>query len=105
MNAIKQRLLWLASIGLVVTSIWACSATRNRDGSISVRFAPDMTITARGLEDALDQLTGLLDRCITGNYDRPCTAQEMREITRSIRRVLDRKGDIFDLPSTGTLPC
>ena len=63
-----------------------------------------MTITARGLEDALLKLTDLLDRCITGNYQRPCTGQEMAEINLAIRRVLRHKHYVLDLPTSGTFP-
>jgi hypothetical protein len=91
MNAIKRRLGVLLSGALVVAGIWACQATRNSDGSISIQFAPDMTITAWGLEDALDDLTDLLDKCITGNFSRPCTQGEMDAINDAIDTVVASK--------------
>lgn len=91
MNAIKRHMgLMLGSV-LVVTGIWACTATRNGDGSISIRFAPDMCITAFGLEDALGKLASLLDECITGNFSRPCTPAEMDAINKAIDSVLASK--------------
>lgn len=103
MNTIRAFGLGLASVGLTL-GLWACTATRNRDGTITFQFSPDMTITARGLEDALGKLTDLLDRCITGNYQRPCTEQEMAEINLAIRRVLREKRYVLDLPTSGTFP-
>jgi hypothetical protein len=82
----------------------ACVATRNPDGSYNVEFAPDMTITAWGLEDALKQLTALLDKCITGNFQRPCTQAEMDEINEAIGKVVDRKGRMGDADSPGIAP-
>ncbi|MEQ1893116.1 MAG: hypothetical protein ABL998_11270 [Planctomycetota bacterium] len=82
----------------------ACVATRNRDGSITLEFAPDMTITAMGLEDVLDKLTELLDKCITGNYQRPCTQAEMDEINEAIDNVLERKERMGGASSPGLAP-
>lgn len=103
MKTLEAFGLGLGSVGLAL-GLWACTATRNGDGTITIRFAPDMVITTHGLEGTLTRLTDLLDRCITGNFERPCTAQEMKEINKAIRRVLRQKGDILDLPPVGTLP-
>jgi len=83
----------LVSLAVTAATVWAvaCTATRNSDGSLSIQFAPDMTITAWGLEDALEKLTDLLDRCITGNFERPCTRGEMAAINEAIDNVLESK--------------
>jgi hypothetical protein len=98
-----QRLL-LPVGALFLAGAAACAATRNNDGSFTIKFAPDMTITAWGLEDALDKLTGLLDKCITGNFQRPCTQAEMDEINEAIKTVVDRKSRMGDASSPGIAP-
>lgn len=101
MNAIHRRLGLVLSAAIVVASAWACTATRGSDGTITLKFAPDMTITARGLESTLKELAKLLDKCITGNFTRPCTPTEMTEINKAIKEVASRKvptGDRFLQP-------
>ena len=94
----RRRLgLWGAA-ALVALSTWACVMTRHSDGTVSLEFAPDMTITAFGLEDAFSKLTELLDKCIAGNYHRPCTPTEMAEITDAIDSVLERKPSFAPRP-------
>ena len=93
-----------AAILSVVAWAAACTATRNADGSITVFLTPDLTITAWGLEDALEKLTDLLDKCITGNFERPCTAEEMTAINRAIDNVLERKRRMGDPPGPGSAP-
>lgn len=91
MNAIHRKLGLMLSGALVMVSVWACTATRGADGTITLKFAPDMTITARGLEDTLAQLGKLLDKCITGSFSRPCTPTEMSEINKAIKEVASKK--------------
>ena len=91
MNAIKRHLGLMMGGVLAVASIWACEATRHSDGSWSIQFAPDMTIHAFGLEDALGKLTDLLNKCITGNFSRPCTSEEMEAINEAIGSVVGSK--------------
>jgi hypothetical protein len=74
-----------------VMGIWACEATRNRDGSFTIQFAPDMTITAYGLEDALGKMTDLLADCLLGTFPRTCTIEEIQEITDTIDELLEKK--------------
>ncbi len=92
MNAIHRKLGLMLSGALVAVSVWACAVTRGADGMLTFTFAPDMTITARGLENALKGLTNLLDKCITGNFTRPCTPDEMAAINKAMDGVLARKG-------------
>jgi hypothetical protein len=93
MNTYMQRIgMGVAGI-LAAMSIWACAATRNADGSFTLKFAPDMTITAWGLEDGLSKINDLLRDCIAGTFHRPCTPEELKEIRmarRDILRVKDR---------------
>jgi hypothetical protein len=91
MNAIKRQLGLMMSGALLVVGVWACAATRNSDGSWSFEFAPDMTITAWGLEDALDKLGDLLSDCLMGNFHRPCTEAEMTKINENYKEVLAAK--------------
>jgi hypothetical protein len=94
MNALKNK--WGLSVAalLAAASVWACTATRNGDGSITITFAPDMVIRAFGLEDALEKLIDLKRQCLAGTFSRPCTLEEMREIKESIANVLDAKSNI-----------
>lgn len=98
MSMLQQRVAWMLAGVLILVGLWACSATRTADGTITITFSPDMTITARGLEDALDQLTDLLDECITGNFHRPCTPTEMDEINKALGKVVDRKARMGEPP-------
>ena len=87
----------LAILALVVfgtATIQSCRGTRNPDGSITLEFAPDMTVTAYGLEDALSKLIDLLGQCTAGTWNRRCTDQELTQIGDAIARILDRKGRI-----------
>ncbi|NOT30386.1 MAG: hypothetical protein HOP15_08055 [Planctomycetes bacterium] len=103
MNAIKRQLGLMVSGALVVAGVWACTATRNSDRSWSFSFAPDMTIRAWGLEDALDDMADLLADCVAGTFPRPCTDGEMDDITKTIGRLLDSK-DRLDKPVAGQSP-
>ncbi len=108
MSTFRQSLALSVGTILAVACVWACTATRSRDGSMTISFAPDMAITAWGLEDALSKLTDLFDRCITGNYDRPCTQNEMDEIRETIVNVLDVKDRLYHPSqpnSGGSVPC
>ena len=91
MNAFKQRLGLAISGALIAGGVWACAATHNSDGSWSYEFAPDMSVRAWGLEDALDDLTDLLSSCVNGTFPRPCTDSEMANIRDAMGRVLDSK--------------
>jgi len=99
MSTIRRTVGMAAAAVAASLSLWACTATANGDGSITLQFSPDMTITAWGLEDALGKLVDLLDRCNTGNYERPCTRDETDAIERAIGRVLDRKARMGDPPA------
>lgn len=91
MNAMRRRVgLFLAS-ATAAAALWACTATRNSDGSWTFEFAPDMTITAMGLEDALDKLIDLHRACLDGSFRRPCTPEETSDIHDTIKEVLRRK--------------
>lgn len=94
MNTIKRQLGLMLCGALAAAGIWSCEATKNADGSWSYKFAPDMTITAWGLEDALGKLTDLLDKCITGNFSRPCTQSEMDAVNKAIETVTNKKEKI-----------
>jgi hypothetical protein len=91
MKTIQRHLGMLLASAIAALSIWACAATREADGSWTFKFAPDMTINAFGLEDALGQLTDLLAKCITGNFSRPCSQNEMDAINEAIHDVVAAK--------------
>ena len=91
MNAIRRHLGLMVSGAIVAASVWACTATRQADGSVEFRFAPDMAITAFGLEDALGKLTDLLNDCMAGTFSRPCTDAERKDIKQVIGKVLRKK--------------
>jgi hypothetical protein len=76
---------------LAVATVQSCRAARNNDGSITISFAPDMTITAWGLEDALKQLQDLYRQCLAGTWQRPCTPDEIAGIERMHAKVLEVK--------------
>jgi hypothetical protein len=90
--------LFLASV-VAASGLWACAATRNPDGSLHIEFAPDMTITAWGLESALGQLVDLLSDCLSGTFPRACTPGEVEEIAETIEEVLKRKERMGEPPA------
>jgi hypothetical protein len=95
---LKMVRAWFMAALLVAVSAWtitACAVTRNPDGSFKISFAPDMTITALGLEDAKTQLYDLWQKCLSGSYSRPCTAAEIADIKASYDRVIDKKGALL----------
>ncbi len=107
MNTFKHGLVLSLAAIIAVLSVWACQATRN-GRQITITFAPDMVITAWGLEDALQRLTDLLDSCMNGTYGRPCTDLEREEISQSIQRVLEVKARIYHpepVVPVGDVPC
>jgi hypothetical protein len=91
MTTFKQRLVVMVAGVLAVTGFWACRATRNPDRTWTFEFAPDMTITALGLEDALDGCRDLLRDCLNGTFPRPCTPDERADILKAIRSILRAK--------------
>jgi len=99
MNAVKRHLGLLLGGVLVVTGIWACTATRHPDGTVEVGFAPDMAIRAKGLENALKGLGDLLESCVSGTFPRPCTDSEIEDIVEAMERVLRRKEKVADSPT------
>lgn len=93
----------LAGVALSVACAVACRATVNkRTGELFIEFAPDMTISAMGLEDALDELVDLLTKCTTGTFTRPCTQAERDDIRESIDNVIDAKRDLRPEPPEET---
>ena len=94
MNTFMQRIGMAVTGVLAAVSIWACSATRGADGSITIKFAPDMVIRARGLEDALRQCTDLLRDCLDGTFHRPCTDAERADIRGAISNILETKNNL-----------
>jgi len=91
-KSIRVRALALLCIAvLAVATVPSCRAVRNDDGSVTFTFAPDMTITAWGLEDALRQLQDLYRQCIAGSWQRACTPEEMAGIERMQAKVLETK--------------
>jgi hypothetical protein len=94
MNEIKERLGLALGTCVLLAGAWACTATRHANGSVTLKFAPDMTVRAWGLEDALEGLTDLLAACMNGTFPRPCTDAERADIIDVIEDVLDRKREI-----------
>ena len=70
MSTNMQRIGMAVASVVAVVSFWACEATRQSDGSLTIRFAPDMAITAWGLEDALGKLIDLQAACSNGTFPR-----------------------------------
>jgi HAMP domain-containing protein len=101
METLKRQLgLTLASVA-AVAGVWACRATGHRDGSVTFEFSPDMTITARGLEETLGKVGKLLDDCISGRFSRPCTPDELSELNEAFGRLLDAKERLDDAEQPG----
>ena len=96
MKTIQRHLGLMLSSAIAVAGVWACTATRHSDGSVEFRFAPDMAITAFGLEDALNKLDQLLADCMSGAFGRTCTDAERRDIKQTARKVLEKKNRIGD---------
>ena len=88
---IAGTLAVFALVAAASITVPACMVTKNADGSYSAQFAPDMVITAWGLESALHQLLDLYRDCLAGTWSRPCTRHELRDINQAISAVLDRK--------------
>lgn len=89
--AVSLSLLGAAAVPL---SLGACTATRNADGSMSLSFAPDMTITAWGLEDAREQVYDLWQSCLAGTYVRPCSQSEIDDIKETYDDIIERKQEL-----------
>lgn len=102
MKTLPRPVAFLLAPLLALITVWACQATRNRDGSMTLTFAPDMVITAWGLENALEQLNDLLRSCNDGTFPRPCTDAERADIRGTIRNVLDAKQNLSDPPAPGS---
>jgi hypothetical protein len=83
-----RSLALLGAAGLAIATIVSCRAGRNPDHSFFITFAPDMTITAWGLEDALEQLQDLYRQCLAGTWHRACTTEEEAAIERMHERIL-----------------
>lgn len=69
----------------------SCIASKNRDGSWSLEFAPDMVITATGLENMAKQLKELWQSCLAGEWDRPCTESEIQDVKDSLDKTIALK--------------
>lgn len=96
MNALQRRAGGLLAGLLVAAGVWACTATRGGDGSLRISFAPDMTITAWGMEDALRKLIDLRGHCQDGTFPRPCTQPEIDDISKTIAKVVKAKERMRD---------
>jgi hypothetical protein len=93
--AVEQlRLASLIPVTLVTLALLlvahGCKATSGPEG-ITLEFAPDMTITAVGLEDAKDQLFGLWEACLSGSWERPCTPTETADVKASYDKIVKAK--------------
>lgn len=86
-----RSLAVLALVVFATATVQSCTVTKNSDGTYTATFAPDMTITAYGLENGLSQLNDLLRDCVAGTWNRRCTDKELDEIGDAIERVLRRK--------------
>jgi len=92
MSWIRWRSPLLAGVTLSAVCAFACQATYNkRTGELNIEFAPDMTIHAMGLEEALDDLIELLGQCRAGTFPRPCTEAERADIREAIGKVVEAK--------------
>jgi len=103
MSAFQRRGAGALAGLLVAAGVWACTATRGGDGSLLISFAPDMTVTAWGLEDALSKLIDLRGHCQDGTFPRPCTQPEMDDISKTIGKVIEAKKRMHnpDAPTPG----
>jgi hypothetical protein len=99
MNAIQRHMGLMLSGVIAAAGIWACTATRQPDGSVTVEFAPDMVINARGLEGLLRGLEDLLASCVSGTFPRPCSDGEMDAIVDALDRLARRKQRIAEPPT------
>jgi hypothetical protein len=84
----------LALLGAAVlasATLGSCRAGSNGNGTFFVSFAPDMTITASGLEEALRRMEDLFRDCLAGTWLRPCTPEEEAEIERIHDKVVQAK--------------
>jgi hypothetical protein len=97
----SQRLKLSVSGFVAAACLLACTATRNRDGSMSFAFAPDMVITAFGLESAISQLNDLLADCLSGAFPRTCTDEERADIHKTVESLLEHKDRMGQHPIPG----
>jgi|SoiMethySBSTD1v2_1073268.scaffolds.fasta_scaffold187138_2 hypothetical protein len=88
---ISGTLAVFALVAAASITVPACKMTKNADGSYTAEFAPDMVITAWGLESALNQLIDLYRNCLAGTWNRPCTRLELWRIDRAINGVIEKK--------------
>ena len=93
----RRGAIALAGIAVAaVATIESCSMTRTGDGGITLTFAPDMTITAYGLEDALHQIDDLYEKCLSGTWGRTCTRDELAEVGQAHDRIVKAKGKLLN---------
>jgi len=91
-RALRGRALALVGVAILsVATVESCKVTRNADQSYTIEFAPDMTITAWGLEDALRKLSNLFVDCITGVFPRRCTQDELDAIEHMMDKIVGQK--------------
>ena len=107
-TATRGRRGWIGRMSLAVIAtgtvaagaLWSCAMTRTANGEITLTFAPDMVIHAVGLEDCLHQLTNMLGSCLDGTFPRPCTTEQVDDITKALEKVIDAKKDLEHGPSS-----
>jgi hypothetical protein len=95
MNFYVQRVGMAAATVLGAVSLWACTATREADGSVTLRFAPDMVVTAVGLENLATKLQDLLRDCLDGTFHRTCTPEERADVLGALRSTLRTKDGLI----------
>jgi len=91
----RRRATWgVTALVLILSTtsvLPSCIASKNRDGSWSLEFAPDMVITATGLENMAKQLKELWQSCLAGEWDRPCTESEIQDVKDSLDKTIALK--------------
>ena len=77
-----------------ILTVGACEMTRTSDGAIRIVFAPDMVITAWGLEEALEDVTDLISGCATG-IPRTCSRDEWADLMQAHDRLVKAKAKLY----------
>ena len=103
----SARISMLAALVLTAAiatpvALQSCQATHNADGTITIRLTPEVSITAHGLEDALEQLINLLSDCQSGYTN--CSPELVHATSDAIRGVIEAKDSITKRAGSSPTP-